>query len=76
VAGYLLCHATQSRNEGGVFSKSPEEYRTLITQWYRFDERTGDIDEEREREKIADVLLRFRDGLERGGSRNCQERPR
>jgi len=62
VEGYLLCHATQSRNEGGVFSKSPDEYRMLITEWYQFDERTGDVADDRVGEKIADVLFRFRDG--------------
>lgn len=60
--GYLLCHATQSRNQGGAFSRSVAEYQNLITRWYRLNEATDEIDEGRAREKIADVLFRFRDG--------------
>jgi len=64
VEGYLSCHETWSRNEGGVFSKTPEEYQTAITEWYQLDEHTGDINAEREREKIAHVLFKFRDGAQ------------
>lgn len=62
VEGYLWCHAQQpSRNKKAVFSKTPAEYVALITQWYGFDPRTGDINAKREPEKIADVLFKFRD---------------
>jgi hypothetical protein len=61
VEGYLLCHATQSRNEGGAFSKSPDAYRTLITNWYGLNEQTDEMNADRAREKIADVLFGFRD---------------
>jgi len=63
--GYLLCHATQSRNQNGAFSRSAAEYQNLITRWYRLNEATDEIDEGRAREKIADVLFRFRDGASR-----------
>jgi hypothetical protein len=62
VEGYLSCHAERSRNRGAVFSKTPTEYRTLISQWYRFDERTGEMDAKRYDAKIADVLFKVRDG--------------
>jgi hypothetical protein len=68
VEGYLHCHETQSRNEGGVFSKTPDEYRLLINEWYELDVETGDINSERVWEKIADVLFGFRDGAEGHGS--------
>ncbi|HXZ41598.1 MAG TPA: hypothetical protein VEG68_12725 [Terriglobales bacterium] len=61
VGGHLWCHEHLSRNKGGMFSKSPAEYRALITQWYRLNEETGDIDAKREPMKIADVLFKFRD---------------
>jgi hypothetical protein len=59
--GYLWCQTHLSRNKSGVFSKSPAEYVALITQWYGFDETTGDVDGKREPAAIADVLFMFRD---------------
>jgi hypothetical protein len=61
VEGFLSCYVALPRDQSGVLSKMPEEYRSLISQWYRFDERSGDIDASRQPEKIADVLLKFRD---------------
>ena len=61
VEGYLACHAGLNHNKGGVFSKAPEEYVRLITQWYGFIEQTGDINAKREPTAIADALFRFRD---------------
>ncbi len=53
VEGYLWCYAEKAHSPRGTFSKSPENYVTLITKWY---EETG-----REEEKIADVLFKLRD---------------
>jgi hypothetical protein len=64
VEGYLYCHEKLAKNKGGVFAKTPEEYRALITQWYRFDEKTDDVDAKREPEAIADVLFKVRTGIE------------
>jgi len=61
VEGFLQCHEKLAHNKGGTFSKTAEEYRTLISQSYRFDERTGDIDGDREDDAIVDVLFKFRD---------------
>lgn len=61
IEGYLWCHAHLSRNEGGVFSKAPSLYVSLISGWYGFVTDTGDIDAKREPAKIADVLFKFRD---------------
>ena len=62
VEGYLACNHTLVRNRNGVFSKTAEQYRALIDQWYQFDASTGDTNPERDKEKIADVLKRLRDG--------------
>jgi hypothetical protein len=64
VEGYLRCYSEFARNSLGIFSKSPAEYRSLITQWYRFDEATGDVDAERQPEKIANVLIKLRDAVQ------------
>lgn len=63
VEGYLYCHEKLAKNKGGVFPQTPEEYRALITQWYRFDETTDDIDATREPEAIANVLFTVRTGI-------------
>lgn len=63
VEGYLLCHEKLAQNKGGAFSKAPDEYRALVTQWYRLDEKNGDIDAKREPEAIADVLFKVRTGI-------------
>jgi len=64
VEGYLYCHEKLAKSKGGVFSKAAEQYRALITHWYRFDEKTGDVDAKREPEAIADVLFKVRTGIE------------
>lgn len=61
VEGYLWCHAHESGNKGGTFSKAPAEYEALITRWYGFVPDTGDVNAERESTPIAEALLRFRD---------------
>jgi hypothetical protein len=61
VEGYLQCHKNLAHNQGGTFSKTADQYRALITQWYRIDERTDDIDANRAPTAIADVLFKFRD---------------
>ncbi len=61
VEGYLGCHSALSDNRGGVFSKSPDEYVSLITNWYGFVRDTGDINAKRQPAPIAEVLFRFRD---------------
>ncbi|MGH9405859.1 MAG: hypothetical protein ACRD3D_08505 [Terriglobia bacterium] len=61
VEGYLACHAGFGHNRGGVFSRTPAEYMALISQWYRFDEYTGEINRRRARKPIAEVLERFKD---------------
>ena len=63
VEGYLYCHEKLAKNKGGVFPRTPAEYRGLITQWYRFDEKTDDIDAKREPAAIADVLFKVRTGI-------------
>lgn len=60
VEGYLFCHDKLARNKGGVFSNSPDQYRRLITAWYKFDEQTDEIDPKREPVAIADVLFKVR----------------
>jgi len=71
VEGYLVCHADQSRNAGGVFKESPTVYRNLVTRWYGLNDDTGKMDASREHDKIADVLSRVRSGFaEPTGSRN------
>lgn len=63
VEGYLYCHEKLAKNKGGMFPKTPEEYRALITQWYRFDEKTDAVDAKRDPEAIADVLFQVRTGI-------------
>jgi hypothetical protein len=60
VEGYLLCHEKLADSRGGVFSKSPEEYRGRISRWYRYDEAADAIDPVREHEAIATVLFKVR----------------
>jgi hypothetical protein len=61
IQGYLSCNSEVAHNKFGTFSKTAEEYARLISQWYRFDEQTGDDDEKRDDVKIADVLQELRD---------------
>lgn len=61
VEGYLACHSGLNSDRGGRFSKTAAEYVTSISEWYRFDRETGDIDMGRQPTSIADVLFRFRD---------------
>jgi hypothetical protein len=61
VEGYLQCHEKLAHNKGGTFSKAAEQYRALISRWYRLDEHTLDVDSDREPEAIAVVLFKFRD---------------
>ena len=56
--GYLSCYRHFLPNEAKAFTRSPAEYRALITQWYRFDEATGDVDAERQKAPIAEALRR------------------
>lgn len=62
IEGHLSCYSEPPRDPRVVFSKTPSEYRLLITKWYRLDEETDDMDEERSYEPIANVLFKFRDG--------------
>ena len=64
VEGYLFCHEHLDRNKGGVFTKTPDDYRVLISRWYRLEENTGDMDPDREPVAIADVLFKVRTELE------------
>jgi hypothetical protein len=63
VEGYLFCHEHLDGNKGGVCAKTPDEYRVLISRWYRLDESTGDMDSDREPVAIADVLFKVCTGL-------------
>ena len=38
VEGYLYCHEKLAHDTGGVFSTTSDEYRALVTQWYRNDD--------------------------------------
>lgn len=67
IAGYLWCHSTLNLNKGGVFSKTPAEYVSLITKWYGFDEKTGDVNGEREPASIAGVLMKLADRAQGDG---------
>jgi len=60
VEGFLWCYAHKVPNPRGIFSKSPEEYVRLITNWYATTQK-GE-------EKIADVLFRFRDRARPSGA--------
>jgi len=62
VEGFLWCYVHKVPNPRGTFSKSPEEYVRLITNWYETTQ-NGD-------EKIADVLFRFRDRARPSGARH------
>jgi hypothetical protein len=53
VEGFLACYEGEAHNPRGTFSKSPAEYASLISDWYK---RTG-----KEDAKIGDVLFKFRD---------------
>lgn len=60
--GYLSCYRQFLPDAAREFTHSPAEYRQWITKWYRFAEATGDVDAARQKEKIADVLRRVRQG--------------
>jgi len=53
VEGYLACYRGEAHSPRGSFSKSPSQYVSLITGWYKS---SG-----KEDAKIADVLFKFRD---------------
>ena len=53
VEGYLACYQGEAHSPKGTFSKSPSQYVSLITGWYKT---TG-----HESAKIGDVLFKFRD---------------
>ncbi len=61
IEGYLWCYSEKAGNPHGTFSKDARHYVSLITEWYRLDDNTGDIDPDREEEKIANVLYKFVD---------------
>lgn len=65
VEGYLWCYRQKAHNPRGTFSKSTSEYVALISAWYKLNEETGDVDPARVDTKIADVLFKFRDHLQR-----------
>jgi len=67
IEGYLACHTTLNHNQGGVFSRPPAEYVSLITRWYGFKRDTDDIDAVRQPTAIADVLFEFRDRSQHSG---------
>ena len=52
--GYVSCYSNDVRSPHAQFSKHPEEYQELITQYYGHPENSEDT-------KIALVLYRFRD---------------
>lgn len=54
--GYLSCYRHFLPDASRGFTRSPAEYRLLITKWYRFDETTGDVDAERQKAPIAEAL--------------------
>ena len=60
VEGYVACYA-RAKNATADFRRQPGDYAKLISQWYRLNEETADIDPARETDKIADVLFRFAD---------------
>lgn len=61
VEGYIACHARLNNNKGGTFSKTAADYVKSISDWYRFDRETGDIDATRQPTFVADALFHFKD---------------
>jgi hypothetical protein len=60
VEGYLSCLSATKPDEAARFPRAATDYAALISRWYGFSEKTGDINEDREGEKIAFVLSKFR----------------
>lgn len=63
VEGCLWCWRACLHSKSATFSESPEEYVALISKWYEFNPKSGDINPKREPVKIA-VLYSFRDRKE------------
>lgn len=61
VEGYLSCNQQLGPHRRVSYSGRPDAYVRHISQWYRFDSTSADMEPTRERTKIADVLFRFRD---------------
>jgi hypothetical protein len=61
VEGYLACHTAKVKDADGHFSKSAEEYVSLINDAYGITDDTEDVDPQKGAQKIADVLHQLRD---------------
>jgi hypothetical protein len=61
VEGYLACHAAKVKDADGHFSKSAEQYVSLINDAYGINDDTEDVDPQKGAQKIADVLHQLRD---------------
>lgn len=56
IEGYLSCRHDFMPDQSSQFTKSPIQYQHAVTRWYRFVEESGDIDEKRQRVRIAEAL--------------------
>jgi hypothetical protein len=61
IQGFLECYSKHTKQEYGTFSKLPEWYVKAIADWYGTGPDPGQINLRREKEKIPEVLFRFRD---------------
>lgn len=61
VEGYLACHSAKLKDADGHFSKSGEEYVSLINDAYGITDDTEEVDPQKGAAKIADVLHGLRD---------------
>ena len=58
--GYLWCLEENADETRATFTKSPNDYVSLINQWYELDEDTGEVNADKEVEKIPTVLYAVR----------------
>jgi len=61
VEGYLSCQASVPVAQRLTFSNSADDYRQLVSRWYRLNDEGEVVDTERSAAKIGDVLLMLRD---------------
>jgi hypothetical protein len=63
IEGFLDCYSSRTKQEYGTFSKPPQWYVDAIAKWYGTKPGDSDaLDLSHARDKIPEVLFRFRDG--------------